>query len=173
MATGPLPDGYWTGVKVSLAITTAQYTIGSGTDTLTNIENLTGSSFNDVLTGDSAANILNGEYEDDSLNGGVGNDSLIGGWGNDTLIGGAGNDSLNGGNAVSGDTASYADATAGVTVSLAIAAAQNTIGAGVDTLISIENLTGSNFNDTLTGSSGRQYPLRRGRQRQAERWGRR
>ena len=51
------------------------------------------------------------------------------------------------------DTASYADATAGVTVSLAIAAAQNTIGAGVDTLVNFENLTGSNFNDTLTGNS--------------------
>ena len=40
-----------------------------------------------------------------------------------------------------------------MTVSLAIAAAQNTVGAGVDTLATIENLTGSNFNDTLTGNT--------------------
>ena len=57
------------------------------------------------------------------------------------------------GGAAGSDTASYFDATAGVTVSLAIAAAQNTIGAGVDTLFNFENLTGSNFNDTLTGNS--------------------
>ena len=31
--------------------------------------------------------------------------------------------------------------------------AQNTLGAGTDTLSGFENLTGSAFNDTLTGSS--------------------
>ena len=67
------------------------------------------------------------------------------------LNGGAGNDILVGGNGV--DTASYVDAASAVTVSLAIAAAQNTGGAGTDTLIAIENLTGSNFNDTLTGDA--------------------
>ena len=72
--------------------------------------------------------------------------------GNDTLVGGAGNDSLDGG-AAGSDTASYIDATAGVTVSLALTAAQNTIGAGTDTLFNFENLTGSNFNDTLIGNS--------------------
>src|SRR4029077_15109595 len=67
--------------------------------------------------------------------------------------GGSGNDSMDGG-AAGSDTASYqTGATAGVTVSLAIAAAQNTIGAGVDTLVNFENLTGSNFNDTLSGNS--------------------
>ena len=71
--------------------------------------------------------------------------------GNDTLIGGAGNDTLDGG-AAGSDTASYADATAGVTVSLAITTAQNTVGAGTDTLTNFENLTGSNLNDTLTGN---------------------
>ena len=140
------------GVTVSLAITTAQNTVGAGTDTLTNFENLTGSNLNDTLTGNAAANILNGLAGNDSLNGGAGNDSLIGAAGNDTLIGGAGNDSLDGG-AAGSDTASYIDATSAVTVSLAITTAQNTIGAGTDTLINIENLTGSNLNDTLTGST--------------------
>ena len=49
---------------------------------------------------------------------------------------------------------SYASAAAGVTVSLAIqdgVTAQNTLGAGTDTLSGFENLTGSAFNDTLTG----------------------
>ena len=42
---------------------------------------------------------------------------------------------------------------AGVTVSLAITAAQNTVGAGTDTLTGFENLTGSGLNDVLIGSS--------------------
>ena len=53
------------------------------------------------------------------------------------------------------DTASYQiGATAGVKVSLAIATAQNTVGAGTDTLFNFENLTGTGFNDTLTGNAG-------------------
>ena len=153
--------------------------IGAGIDTLINFENLTGSAFNDTLTGNAAANILDGGAGNDTLNGGAGNDSLIGGGGDDTLIGGAGNDTLDGGARQSGsDTASYADATAGVTVSLAIATAQNTVGAGTDTLINIENLTGSNLNDTLTGNTaanilnggaGNDTAERRGRQRLPDR----
>src|SRR5262249_7140163 len=63
--------------------------------------------------------------------------------GNDTLLSTPGNDTLNGGSGI--DTASYAGAAAGVTVSLAIAGPPDTIGAGNDTLISIENLTRSAF----------------------------
>ncbi|MBL8367611.1 MAG: calcium-binding protein, partial [Candidatus Accumulibacter sp.] len=44
-------------------------------------------------------------------------------------------------------------APSGVTVSLATGAAQATGGAGTDTLIGIENLTGSSHNDSLTGNS--------------------
>ncbi len=40
-----------------------------------------------------------------------------------------------------------------MTVSFAITGAQNTIGAGSDTLTAFANLTGSAFDDTLTGSS--------------------
>ena len=67
-------------------------------------------------------------------------------------LGGAGNDVLDGGLGV-GDTASYINATAGVTVSLATGAAQNTIGAGTDSLTGIESLIGSNFKDDLTAAS--------------------
>ena len=49
------------------------------------------------------------------------------------------------------DTASYASALAGVTVSLAKSGTQEAFGAGVDWLQNIENLAGSSFNDTLTG----------------------
>ena len=42
----------------------------------------------------------------------------------------------------------------GVTVNLALTPAQNTVTAGTDTLSGFENLTGSQFNDTLIGSGG-------------------
>ena len=51
------------------------------------------------------------------------------------------------------DTVSYANATAGVTVNLATTSAQNTGGAGSDTLSGFENLTGSASNDRLTGTT--------------------
>jgi Ca2+-binding RTX toxin-like protein len=52
------------------------------------------------------------------------------------------------------DTLSYEHAASGVTVSLATTAAQNTGGAGTDTVSGFENVTGSGFGDVLTGSSG-------------------
>lgn len=52
------------------------------------------------------------------------------------------------------DTVSYINATSGVDVRLSIAGFQNTVGSAIDSLISIENLTGSNFNDTLGGDAG-------------------
>jgi Ca2+-binding RTX toxin-like protein len=111
----------------------AQDTGGAGHDTLIQIENLNGSAFNDLLTGDGDDNLLQG------------------GAGNDTLDGGAGNDGLYGGAGV--DTASYADASSGVAVDLSQGGPQQTAGAGRDTLISIESLIGSAFNDTLSAAS--------------------
>jgi Ca2+-binding RTX toxin-like protein len=233
------------GVTVTLDILATQDTGGAGFDTLSGIENLTGSSKDDVLTGDGGANVLrgldgsdtlNGNGGIDSLDGGAGNDMLVGGAGNDTLTGGAGddtyvlegtdtvveadaegtdtvqsaagfslnttalqfvenltltgvaavngtgnglnnamtgndgnntlsggngddilegmggNDTLNG-NGGGGDVASYAGATSAVTVSLAIAGAQNTVGAGIDTLSTVEGLIGSAHGDTLTGTT--------------------
>jgi Ca2+-binding RTX toxin-like protein len=66
-------------------------------DTYSGIENVIGSSFDDVIWGDSYDNVLNG---------GGGNDTLIGYGGKDILIGGAGNDTLTGGGdgAGGGDT---------------------------------------------------------------------
>lgn len=63
-----------TAVTVSLVSASSQATGGSGFDTLLNIENLTGSNFNDKLTGNSGANILNGALGSDTLDGGAGND---------------------------------------------------------------------------------------------------
>ena len=55
------------------------------------------------------------------------------------------------------DGASYYYSTAAVNVDLSKTAAQNTGGSGADTLVNIENLYGSQFNDVLTGNSGNNY----------------
>ncbi|PBJ23450.1 Bifunctional hemolysin/adenylate cyclase precursor [Pseudomonas ogarae] len=110
---------------------------------------LTGTSGDDVLVAGNGDNLLNAGDGNDILSAGSGNNTLHGGAGDDLLYSGAGNDLLDGG--TGNDTASYAHATAGVTVNLGLLAAQNTLGAGTDTLAGIENLIGSNFNDTLTG----------------------
>jgi Ca2+-binding RTX toxin-like protein len=124
----------------------------SGVDTLIGIENVvTGDSSDDVY-GDGGANRIETGGGGDLLFGGGGNDTLLAGSGDDLLFGGAGNDVLDGGDGI--DTATYADASAGVTVFLGSSAPQDTGGGGVDTLQNLENLTGSAFADLLTGDSG-------------------
>jgi Ca2+-binding RTX toxin-like protein len=110
------------------------------------------------IFGDNHNNKLFGTTFPDTIVGYGGHDQLFGLGGNDRLIGGLGDDFLDGGAGI--DTADYSSgrlgfsgATAGVTVNLTLAGAQKTGGAGVDTLVSIENLTGTNFDDTLTGNS--------------------
>jgi Ca2+-binding RTX toxin-like protein len=104
------------------------------------------------IIGDDSNNTLTGSSIANEIRGLGGNDTLAGLAGEDLLEGGDGDDTLDGGTGV--DTATYASAGAGVTVSLAIAGAQNTGGAGTDTLVAIENLTGSAFDDQLTGNAG-------------------
>ena len=102
-----------------------------------------GTSGNETLTGSAGMDRISGLAGNDRLQGLAGDDRLDGGTGDDTLDGGTGN-----------DTASYATAASGVTVNLALAGRQATGGAGRDTLISIEDLTGSPYADTLTGDAG-------------------
>lgn len=77
-------------------------------DTLTGIEHLVGSDYNDTLAGDGEDNVLRGGSGNDDLFGGPaggddemygddGDDRLFGGRGDDTLTGGEGNDVLKGG----------------------------------------------------------------------------
>jgi len=58
-------------------------------DTLTGIEDVTGSTHDDMLSGNLAANVLDGQAGDDTLDvqdGISGNDSAIGGSGFDTCL---------------------------------------------------------------------------------------
>jgi len=125
-------------VNVNLATGIAQDGEG-GTDTLIGIEQVNGSAFNDLLTGSSAFN--------------------------ETFRGGAGDDTING--AGGNDRAEYSDATSSVTINLGgFGGFSNSTGtvsgdasAGLDTLLDVEQFTGSNFADTfnvglfLSGSS--------------------
>ena len=146
------------GVTVNLATGTASDGYG-GTDTLSNIEDVQGSrDFNDSITGSAANNKLEGL---------AGNDTLLGGAGSDFLRGGDGNDSLNGGvitdriNYADGNTVSFDDATGAVTVNLSGITGTGTTGTGTasgagigtDTLANFNFFRGSNFNDTITGST--------------------
>ncbi|HYC46065.1 MAG TPA: calcium-binding protein, partial [Burkholderiales bacterium] len=116
-------------------------------DGYVNVEGLIGSSFADVLVGNNFANILLGEDGNDYLEGHAGSDAIAGGSGNDQIEGGAGADIVDGG--FHGfDYARYFYAPSAVTVDLVNAAA-NTGEAQGDTLISIEGLFGSRFNDRL------------------------
>ena len=124
--------GWATGVTVDLSILAPQAT-GAGMDTLVAIENLQGGNGHDRLLG-------NG-----------GNNRLDGGAGDDTLHGGAGDDRLDGGEGI--DTASWAGSATGVTVDLSLTGPQAT-GAGMDTLVAIENLQGGNGHDRLLGNAG-------------------
>lgn len=102
-------------------------------DTLFEIENLRGSAFNDILGGSIAANRLEGLAGDDVLLGSVNADILDGGEGR--------------------DEASYAGSANRVVINLAAGTVQGGDAQG-DTLISIENVSGSNQNDTLNGDAG-------------------
>ena len=89
-------------------------------DTISNFQSVEGSAFADHLTGDAGSN------------------TLVGGAGADTLEGGGGN-----------DTADYSASKAGVTVDL-VAGSGRGGDAEHDVLVSIENVTGSAFDDRLT-----------------------
>lgn len=119
-------------------------------DKLTSVENVHATVFDDVLVGNSSDNSLGGYDGDDKLEGGAGADLLDGGAGNDTAI--------------------YRNSSSGVDVSLKTGKGDGG-DAEDDKLVkvkildadnkpvdseynTIENLIGSNFNDTLEGDKG-------------------
>lgn len=106
----------------------------------------------DILNGTNDSEVLDGLGGSDTIRGNGGNDRLIGGSGNDTLVGGSGIDSYDGG--AGSDTVSFAGA-AGWNIDLAAGTAVTLTGGTTERLTSIENVIGSNGNDTLTGTAYR------------------
>ena len=148
-------------VTVNLA-TTGWQSVGGGmgSDTLTDIENVRGSSLGDALTGTGAANRIDGGGGadfiyglggDDVLFGGTGGDTVDGGAGNDTVVGGAGNDTLIGGTGI--DILDYSGFGGAVIVNMSNKAAQNTNAAGTDMLSEFEDILGGSFNDKFVGTT--------------------
>lgn len=112
---------------------------------------LFGGTGNDDARGGNGEDTIKGENGNDVLRGGKDDDELDGGKDNDVLIGGTGADTLNGGGG--SDTASYIDASTAVRIAIDGSLVATGDAAG-DTLVSIENLFGSAFADTLSGNAG-------------------
>jgi Ca2+-binding RTX toxin-like protein len=103
----------------------------------------------DQLDGGAGSDKLYGENDADVLTGNGGNDSLYGGDDDDALYGGAGSDLLDGGSG--SNFASYANDPARIVANGtggATAIVRDGYG-GVDTLINIQQLEGSNFSDVI------------------------
>ena len=130
--------------------TNVAYTIfdNGGRDTL----NFSGSAFNQQinLNAETFSQVVGGD-NNLYIARGIVIENAIGGAGDDTIVQNAADNVLNGGPGQ--DRVSYDTATAAVTVNMSFTAQQDTIGAGRDTLNNFEELTGSRFNDTLTGSA--------------------
>ena len=207
------------GVTVNLATGTAKS--GGDTDSLSEIENVTGSIHGDVIIGDSGANWIRALGDFDWINGSLGADTLDGGNGEDMVSyvsgtsgvmvdlgtgtglagladgdtytsieratgtiyadvffggdkaeqfrglggydvfngSGGGKDKYDGGSGL--DTVSYSGSASGVGATLA--GGFGWIGdADEDLYTSIENLTGSNFDDILYGDGGRNHLIGQG-----------
>ncbi|MBK6862312.1 MAG: hypothetical protein IPG91_01500 [Ideonella sp.] len=128
------------GVTANLAAAGQQATGGSGSDTLLNFENLTGSGFNDVLAGNAGANVLDG---------GAGADAMAGGDGSDTYY------VDNAGDVV---TEVNADAATGGTDLVLSQLANYTLGANVENgrilAAGAANLSGNSIANTLFAGAG-------------------
>jgi Ca2+-binding RTX toxin-like protein len=147
--------GWWNGARWVHAQGSA-----IGEDFFYDIDGAIGSNFGDEIAGSTGQNKLWGGLGADSIEGRGGNDTLYGGGGNDrldggtennTFHGGAGNDLLIGGAGL--DLASYADATAGVTV-IGMASATGDASVGSDVLSSIDGFEGTSFADSVSATSG-------------------
>ncbi len=145
----------------------------------TDVENIVGTDFNDVLIGSSAGNKLDGGYGCDSLTGNDGNDELIGGpsdeenWGAcvNTYDGGNGDDTLRSASSgevllaepgadtyyTSGDgttTVDYSSHAAAVNVSIDNVANDGAVGENDNVRSGIQTVIGTDFDDTLVGNNG-------------------
>ncbi len=121
---------------------------------LTDIENLVGSKFDDLLRGDAGVN---------KISGGAGNDIIRGGGGADILDGGTHTSNLLGSNNLIGDVVDYSDVTdADLVVTLGAngaktvvtATGMNASFANGEEIMNFESIIGGAGNDKLTGNAG-------------------
>ncbi|HET9978301.1 MAG TPA: calcium-binding protein, partial [Burkholderiaceae bacterium] len=140
------------GVTIDLTLASNQVANDGwgNTEQMVNVENLHGSRHDDVIRLGNAGAYVFGRAGNDALTGGNGSDNFIPGSGSDTVNGGGGNDTVS----YSDDTYDTAGAgTQGVTVDLTLTA--GTVidpWNSTDNLSNVENVVGTQFNDTMTGN---------------------
>jgi Ca2+-binding RTX toxin-like protein len=137
---------YVPGVEIDLGA--GEWRYSGFSEVILNVEGVRGSQGGETLLGSTVANLLDGQSGDDTIRGLAGADTILGGFGNDLLQGGADGDSMDGGDGI--DTLDYSGGPA-VTVSLATAGFQNTVGSGFDKIVGVENLIGTAGADILGG----------------------
>lgn len=113
---------------------------GSGND------DITGNGANNTLLGMDGNDILNGLDGNDILNQGSGGGGLYGGDGNDFLRPGPGAEMIDGGNGF--DELNYSDSTNRIVIDETIGKVEGGWATG-DTLIGIERVSGTNYNDSI------------------------
>ncbi|MDC1347362.1 Ig-like domain-containing protein, partial [Glaciecola sp.] len=127
---------------------------GSGNDTITvssGNANIVSNAGNDTITSTSGRDTIEAGTGDDSVNTSSGDDLIIAGAGNDTYNGSSGNDLVD-----------YASSTSAIDVNLATGAVANDGFGDVDSLVEVEAIAGSDFNDKITGSNANNYISGRG-----------
>lgn len=117
----------------------------------TGADSLAGGAGHDTLSGGDGADILWSDSGNDLIYGGDGNDNISTGDGNDTITGDLGADVVNAGQGM--DWMDYSGSNAGVTVDLAAGTGAGGHADG-DTLLSVDALLGSAYDDVLVGYDG-------------------
>ncbi|MFA7499798.1 MAG: calcium-binding protein [Sulfurimonas sp.] len=135
-----------------------------GYDVLKDIENITGSNYNDTIYGNALKdNVLSGLDGSDTIDGRGGNNTLLGGDGYDTLFAGSGEDFIDGG--ADTDTVSYINATQGMIIRFDRPFSEEFDYAGYaagdfvikDKIINMEDIRGSEYADTIYGNGSTNF----------------
>ncbi|MBQ0752537.1 MAG: hypothetical protein KBT70_20270, partial [Roseovarius sp.] len=127
-------------------------------DRVDNLDGANGTNDDEIVAGAGSDTVLAGAGNDtvlgedgaDLILGGAGNDSILGGASNDTVAGGTGADTMDGGTGT--NTLDYSGSNGSFTVNLETNTAFGSDADG-DVISNFQNVTGSNFGDTITLSS--------------------
>ena len=162
---GKIP--YGSDLKVDLRYSFYDVTLSSGTivrSLIYGVENITGTYGDDIIFGNAANNRILSEDGNDYVNGGGGNDYIscgpdsagdqddiiYGGPGNDTIAGWCGDNLIDGGVGI--DTLISYNTTYGVETNLALKRSSHSL--GVDTVLNVENVIGTDWEDVIMGNAG-------------------